>query len=298
MPEDVTRSNLPMPPAWNGEACLVLLYGHGELGKRHTLSESMTLGRGSDNDLSLDLEDVSRQHARLTPEEEGWAVEDMGSTNGTLVNGAIIQERTLLRNGDLLKVGRAIFKYIEGGNIEALFHEEIYQLTVTDGLTKIPNKRYLMDFLDRELARASRYGSPLTAVMMDIDHFKGLNDQFGHLAGDEVLARLAGAISSCIRREQLFARYGGEEFCLVLPELEPPQVDGLCEAVRVAVERAKFIFEEGTVQVTLSLGAAAFESGMSRSQLLEAADAQLYLAKKRGRNRVASTWNEPGADPK
>ena len=292
MREDVTRTNIPMPPPLPGAAaCLVLLYGLSELGKRYPLVDSMTIGRGPANDLVLDLDDVSRQHAAFTPEEDGWAVEDQGSTNGTQVNGTAIRGRTPLRNGDLVKVGRAIFKYIAGGNIEALFHEEIYQLTVSDGLTKVPNKRYLLDFLDREIARAARYGSPLTAVMMDIDHFKRLNDTFGHLAGDEVLARLAGGISASIRREQLFARYGGEEFCLVLPELDPAQVEGLCEAVRTSVEGYRFVFNEGTVQVTVSLGAASFEEGMSRAGLIEAADAQLYHAKHRGRNQAAFAWN-------
>ena len=290
MREDVTRTTVPMPPPLPEAACLVLLYGYGELGKRHPLVEALTIGRGLTNDLTLDLDDVSRQHARFTPEGESWAVEDLGSTNGTQVNGVEIKGRTPLHNGDLVKVGRAIFKYLSGGNIEALFHEEIYQLTVSDGLTKIPNKRYLMDFLDREIARASRYGSPLTAVMLDIDHFKKLNDSFGHLAGDEVLARLAGGISACMRREQLFARYGGEEFCLVLPELDPPQVEGLCEAARRAVEGSKFVFNEGTAHVTVSLGVAPFEPGMSRAALLEAADAQLYHAKHRGRNQTAFAW--------
>lgn len=290
MREDVTRTTIPLPPPLPEAACLVLLYGTGELGKRYPLRSELTIGRGPSNDLVLDLDDVSRQHACFTPEGEAWAVEDLGSTNGTQVNGVEIKARTPLRNGDLVKIGRAIVKYLTGGNIEALFHEEIYQLTVSDGLTKIPNKRYLLDFLDRELARAARYGSPLTAVMVDIDHFKKLNDTFGHLAGDEVLARLAGAIAPCMRREQLFARYGGEEFCLVLPELEPSQVEGLCEAVRLAVERAIFRFEGGEVRVTISLGGAAFESGMSRPALLEAADAQLYRAKHEGRNRAAYVW--------
>ena len=292
MREDVTRTNIPMPPPLTATAaCLVLLYGLSEIGKRYPLADGMTIGRGPVNDLVLDLDDVSRQHARFFAESGGWSVEDLGSTNGTQVNGAPIKGLVQLRNGDLVKVGRAIFKYIAGGNIEALFHEEIYQLTVSDGLTKVPNKRYLLDFLDREIARAARYGSPLTAVMMDIDHFKKLNDTYGHLAGDEVLARLAGGISASIRREQLFARYGGEEFCLVLPELEPAQVEGLCEAVRRSVEGYKFVFTEGTAQVTVSLGAASFEEGMNRASLLEAADAQLYHAKRRGRNQAAFAWH-------
>lgn len=290
MREDVTRTAIPLPPPLPEAACLVLIHGAGELGRRHPLRETFTLGRGPMNDLMLDLDDVSRQHAQVVPLEGGWAVEDLGSTNGTQVNGTDIEGRMLLRNGDLVKVGRAIFKYLAGGNIEALFHEEIYQLTVSDGLTKVPNKRYLLDFLDREIARASRYGSPLTAVMLDIDHFKKLNDTFGHLAGDEVLARLAGGISACIRREQLFARYGGEEFCLVLPELDPGQVEGLCQAVRQAVEGSKFNFAKGQAKVTVSLGAAPFAPDMSRTALLEAADAQLYLAKRRGRNQAAYAW--------
>src|SRR6185437_15551364 len=99
-----------------------------------------------------------------------------------------------------------------------------------------------------------------------------------------------GGISASLRREQLFARYGGEEFCLVLPELDPAQVEGLCEAVRASVEGYRFVFNEGTVQVTVSLGAAPFSEGLTRSALLEAADAQLYHAKHRGRNQAAFSW--------
>ena len=100
----------------------------------------------------------------------------------------------MLRDGDLIKIGRTIFKFLTGGNIENAYHEEIYRLTTVDGLTQIFNKRYFLDTLEREIARAHRYRRPLSLVMFDIDHFKKVNDSFGHLAGDYVLKHLAQTV--------------------------------------------------------------------------------------------------------
>src|SRR5581483_3827403 len=223
---------------------------------------------------------VSRQHARLTCRGDSWSVHDLGSRNGTQVNGIAVTNPVTLDNGDQIKI-------VAGGNVEALFHEEIYRMTIFDGLTKVHNKRYLLDFLDREIARARRYESPLALAMLDIDHFKKLNDTYGHQAGDYVLEQVAGAIGSAVRREQLLARYGGEEFAIVLPELTPEQVLAFCENVRARVAEGKYVFNEETLSVTVSVGAAMLTGSMEREQLFQAADAKLYEAKRRGRNRVA-----------
>jgi len=273
-------------PQVSGEACLILIYGAPDLGKRFALTGETTIGREATAGISIDMSFVSRQHAKVTRREDRWFIEDLGSRNGTQVNGTSVTEPTRLDNGDQIKVGGAIFKYIAGGNVETLFHEEIYRMTIFDGLTKVHNKRYLLDFLDREIARARRYESPLAAVMLDIDHFKVLNDTHGHQAGDYVLEHVAGAINNLVRREQLLARYGGEEFVIVLPELLAPQVSAFCESVRACVASQGYVFNNETLTVTISVGAAMLDGSMEREQLLQAADAKLYEAKRAGRNCV------------
>ncbi len=210
---------------------------------------------------------------------------DLGSMNGTQVNGTDVRADMQLRNGDLIRIGGAIFKYIAGGNVESLFHEEIYRLTIFDGLTGIANKRYFHDFLDREAARSLRYGSRLSLAMLDVDHFKRINDGHGHPAGDEVLQRLASTIARAVRREQLFARVGGEEFALVLPEISHAQAEEFCERIRGTIENEPFPFD---CRITISIGLASMETRHSREELIDAADRALYVAKQAGRNRVVA----------
>ncbi len=283
--ESTTTSFTP-PPDLSGDACLILIYGGPDLGKRFELTGDATIGRDGANEICIDMSFVSRQHARLTRRGNQWLIADLGSRNGTQVNGKPVDRETALDNGDQIKCGGAIFKYIAGGNVEALFHEEIYRMTIYDGLTKVHNKRYLLDFLEREIARARRYDSPLSLVMMDIDHFKALNDTHGHQAGDFVLEKVAAVLSRPVRREQLLARYGGEEFAVVLPELDAQQVRAFCESLRQKVEAETYLFEETPLTVTISVGAALLGERMDGADLIKAADAQLYEAKRGGRNRV------------
>lgn len=287
MPEEITRRALPFVDAAPEEACLVLIYGGPELGKRFALGGVTLIGRDPANTIPLELFDVSRVHARLAPADAGWIISDLGSTNGTQVNGSDIRGEFQLRNGDLIRAGGAIFKYIAGGNVEALFHEEIYRLTIFDGLTGIANKRYYLDFLDREVARALRYGSRVALAFIDVDHFKSVNDLHGHPAGDSVLQRIAQVIARAVRREQLFARVGGEEFALVLPEVALAEVEDFCEKVRRMVENERYPFDDGNGRVTISIGYASMDGRSSREELVHAADHALYTAKHAGRNCIA-----------
>lgn len=270
------------------DACLVLIYGGSELGKRFELKSDITIGRDRSNDIVVEAPDVSRQHARLERRDDGeWWLTDLASRNGTRRNGEPVKDTVTLANGDLIALGGVIFKYIAGGNIEALFHEVIYRMTIYDGLTKVANKRYLTEFLDREIARAARYGSRLSLALFDIDRFKDINDRHGHPAGDMVLEKLAASVNAIVRREQLLARYGGEEFAAVLPELELPELRAFCGKIRQTVEKERFEFRGERIRVTVSVGAALYEPKMSREELIQLADEQLYRAKHAGRNAVA-----------
>src|SRR5256714_5622584 len=201
------------------QACLVLIYPAGvELGKRYELGASpeISIGRGADCDIQVDRDSVSRKHAKVVRSGAGWQVMDLGSTNGSYVNDGQITQCSL-RDGDLVKIGNAIFKFLVGGNIESSYHEEIYRMTIIDGLTQAFNKRYFIENLEKEIPRCTRHNRPLALVMFDIDHFKKINDDHGHLTGDYVLRELARRVRTRVRKEEVFARYGGEEFAVTLP---------------------------------------------------------------------------------
>ncbi len=211
------------------------------------------------------------------------------STNGTFVND-VPASICKLKDGDYLRVGNCIYRFLAGGNVEAEYHEEIYRLTIIDALTDIHNKRYLLEFLDRELSRSARYLRPLSLIMFDIDRFKGINDEFGHLGGDFTLRELAACVKGSIRKEELFARYGGEEFVIVLPET--PQENGIfvAERLRGLVEHHLFQYEGKAYPVTVSLGVAATngDEALTPLDLIRQADEKLYNAKNSGRNRVVA----------
>ncbi len=275
-------------------ASIVQIYG-GDLGRRYRLTEEITIGRDESNAVIVDLTTVSRRHARLFEKDGLWHVVDMESTNGTYVNGEETQDETRLSNGDLLKLGGAVFKFIEGGNIEALYHEEIYRLTILDGLTGVHNKRYFLEFLEREMTRSTRHGRPLSLAMVDIDHFKQVNDTYGHVTGDHILQSLARLISADMRRDELLARYGGEEFVFVLPETDSTQAELFCERIRRLVEKQVFEFDEKEIRVTISLGVVSMRQAFGLDDFIGAADEHLYMAKQAGRNQVIGDSAAPSS---
>ncbi len=273
-------------PAPN-QAALVVIYGL-DLGKKYNLDKETTIiGRSAKSEIQVDQESVSRNHAKIVVEGSGLVLKDLGSTNGTYVNDQVVDELRL-RDGDLIKIGRTIFKFLSGGNIENAYHEEIYRLTTVDGLTQVFNKRYFMENLEREMSRCQRYGRELSLLIFDIDHFKNINDTYGHLAGDHVLKQLAEAVKANIRREDFLARYGGEEFAIILPEIEREHARVMAEKVRALVEAERFEFEKVTIPVTVSVGVAAHSEAITEAlDFIREADKHLYEAKKAGRNRVA-----------
>ncbi len=272
--------------ATSNDSCLVQICGP-ELGKRYVLEDELTIGRDVKNTVVVDLDNVSRRHARITLREGMHFVLDLESTNGTYLNDREVLEEMPLRSGDYVKVGGSIFKFLSGGNIESLYHEEIYQLTIVDGLTAIHNKRFFLDYLEREMGRCHRYNRALSMIMFDIDRFKLVNDTHGHLAGDYVLRELAAAVRPRIRKEECFARYGGEEFAIVMPEAGPDNARRFADKLRKMIEDKPFQFEGKDMPVTISLGVADMTADLTEPlQFIKVADANLYRAKKGGRNRV------------
>jgi diguanylate cyclase (GGDEF)-like protein len=268
------------------DACVVVIYGP-ELGKKYNLDgPSLIIGRSSKCDIQIDQESVSRNHAKIVNNGQSVMIRDLGSTNGTVVNDKP-QTEIILRDGDLITIGRTILKFITGDNIENAYHEEIYRLTTVDGLTQTYNKRYFLETLEREISRAARYQRALSLIMFDLDHFKNVNDTHGHLAGDYVLKHLAQVIANRIRREDVLARYGGEEFSIILPEIERDNAVFFADKIRRLVERTPFTFENRTLPITISVGVATWAPDVTNpADLIRRADERLYEAKAAGRNCV------------
>jgi two-component system cell cycle response regulator len=268
------------------EACLVVIYGL-DLGRKYNVDRpSIVVGRSSKADIQIDQESVSRNHCKLINTGKSIMLRDLGSTNGTYVNDELVDEY-VLRDGDFIKIGRCIFKFLTGDNIENAYHEEIYRLTTIDGLTQIYNKRYFVETLEREIGRAHRYRRDLSLIIFDIDDFKRINDTHGHLAGDHVLKQLAAAIRGRIRREDILSRYGGEEFAIILPELGHYNAMQFAEKIRSLVETAGFRFEDAEIPVTISIGVASLQQDLQEPQeFIRLADERLYAAKSAGKNRV------------
>jgi diguanylate cyclase (GGDEF)-like protein len=288
----VTQVSQEAPPEQGRvNDCVVVIYTKEPtlLGKRFVLEQSIIrIGRGTDNQIVLDGDSVSRRHAHFEQRNESWYAVDDGSTNGTYVNERQIPEGVQLRNNDRIQVGPTIFKYLTGADAEAKYYEEIYRMTIVDGLTQIHNKRYLFEALERELIRARRHSRALSLVMFDIDYFKRINDDCGHLAGDYVLRELAEVVQERIRRDEVFARYGGEEFAIMLPETELAGAATLAETLRERCAEHRFVFQGETISVTISMGCASIEPEDTATSLIARADEKLYEAKRGGRNRVCS----------
>lgn len=280
----------PPPDEDASNDCLVVIYTKepAMLGKRFVLDRNpVTIGRGADSYIVLEGDSVSRRHAHLERRANAWFVVDDGSTNGTYVNEEQIIKEQLLNNSDRLKIGPTILKFLSGADAEAKYHEEIYRMTIVDGLTQIHNKRYLFEALEREVIRARRHERELSVVMFDIDFFKRVNDQYGHLAGDYVLRELARVVQSRIRRDEVFARYGGEEFVIVLPETPLDGAAALAENLRARCEEHGFVFQGERMPVTISVGLALLNSqDKTATDVIQRADEKLYEAKRGGRNRV------------
>lgn len=267
-------------------ACLVVILGEG-LGARVDIgSAPILVGRSHEADLVIAHRSVSREHCRIWLDGDGFRIRDLGATNPTRLNDVPVGEAALA-DGDHIVVGESMLKFIGQTSVEAHYHEEVHQLATYDALTDLYNRRHFMDVMDREIARALRHGRELALCIIDVDLFKPVNDTFGHIAGDEVLRRIAAELRQHVRREDVAARIGGEEFAVLLPEGTAEDAIAFAERLREAI--AATIFSPGGTprQITVSVGVAPLRPpDTSRSQLLAAADAALYRAKHEGRNRV------------
>lgn len=282
---EVGEAREPRSAAANG--CLIVIYGQ-DMGRRVRVgTEPLIIGRSPKSEIQIDQESVSRNHCRIRFTGSGFVVNDLGSTNGTYVNDNLVEAEGRLRHGDQLKVGRTILKFIVGDDVEVQYHEEIYRLMMTDGLTQLHNKRYFDEMLDREVARAKRYRRSFSLLVFDIDHFKAINDRFGHLAGDAILRQLGAVLLGRLRVNDVLARIGGEEFALITPEVGIDGAKELAGKINRLIGDTRFEFDGTRVEVTVSVGAAEWQPHYEDAMdVYKAADDKMYEAKRNGRNQV------------
>jgi diguanylate cyclase (GGDEF)-like protein len=283
----VATSVTPAALVGNKRAQLVVLSG-SNVGEMYNISGDLIIGRGRDADIRVQGDGISRQHARLKIINDAVAIEDLGSTNGSYVNGERVATRTL-EDGDKIQLGSAtILKFTYQDEIDEDFQRQMFESASRDALTQIYNKRFFVERLQSEFAFAQRHSAPLSLIIFDIDHFKQVNDTYGHLAGDYVLAELAKVITPVIRSEDIFARYGGEEFVIMSRSTDPPSAAVVSERIRASIEEYAFEFEGTKLPITISVGLAAMPHPEVKQpeDLVAAADKALYEAKHGGRNRV------------
>ena len=260
------------------------------LGTRYRFRPGSTvvIGRGREADVSLpEVSAISRKHASLTYRIESVILEDLGSTNGTFVNDVRIEQPTVLKSGDRFALGAVHFKFLQERDVENAYFQAIHDMMVRDGLTQISNKRKFEDEAVREVARARRYNRPLCLLLFDVDRFKSVNDERGHLAGDFVLKEVVRLVSDFCRKEQVFARVGGDEFAILTPEAKIEGAKTLGERLRARIASHEFDYGGACFRVTCSFGVAELSAEMkSPEELYEATDRALYAAKRGGRDRV------------
>ena len=262
------------------------------MGQVITLTQAVcTIGRHSESQIWIRDDGVSRRHARIFPEGAGFVLEDLGSANGTFVEGRLIA-RHALKDGELIQLGPiAAFRYSVTDEDQEALLRRLYATSVTDSLTGANNREHFDTQLEIELSYRRRHDTHLSIVLFDLDHFKKINDTHGHPGGDAVLKAVANAARTQLRTEDVFARYGGEEFAIILRGIDINGALAMAERLRVKIEGLRIEHEGREIRVTLSGGCAAASEidAVSHTALLGLADRRLYAAKHAGRNRIFAT---------
>ncbi|HET6612687.1 MAG TPA: GGDEF domain-containing protein [Kofleriaceae bacterium] len=275
-------------------AYLIVLSGTG-VGEMFKISDDeVILGRGSDCDVSLRDDGISREHCKIVRHRNALFVCDLDSRNGTFLNGHPVAKEQL-HDGDKIQMGRTtILKFTYHDHLDESFARQMFDSALRDGLTGAYNKRYFSERLDSEIQFAHRHNTPLSLLFIDIDHFKEVNDDYGHLAGDHVLAELSRLIHGAIRHEDVLARYGGDELAIILRAISLGEATLLGDRLRKSVSEHALTYGGASLEVTISVGVACTRDAdiESDTDLIAAADDALYRAKQAGRNQVIAHGGE------
>jgi two-component system cell cycle response regulator len=301
-----TWTAVPRLPGSSEKHAFLLVLSGPQFGDIFPLASGreLILGRREDSDLQIRDDGVSRRHASIEVRGEGAVLRDLDSANGTYVDGKRVPEARLVDGSRVHVGGQTTLKFIWADELEARYQMKLAEGALQDPLTGLYNRRHFEERLGSELAAAQRHARPVSLLMVDVDHFKTINDQHGHLAGDEALKMVAFVLRGAVRKEDVLARYGGEEFVVVARETAGDGAQALAERIRRAVEKSRCTWHGQDLGVTVSIGLtvsvglAQFVPGRSERELIEAADRALYLAKQGGRNRVVTVSLGDGAAKK
>ena len=272
---------------------LVIYIGH-DSGRRHKLHRgTMTIGRSSQADITIKDDHISRIHCIIEWMGDTIRIDDQGSTNGIYVDSKAVNQ-AILSNGVPIQLGHSIMKIEHKTEAEIQAEESLLYKASFDSLTGIFNRHHFERLASMEIAYASRHKLPVGMIMIDIDDFKQVNDQYGHLAGDSILSQFSNIVIENKRTEDLFARYGGEEF-IIMPrgEVNKDLMYIQCERIRKAIDAYIFCFDGTNVRITASLGfhlikVEIVDTEKVLQNLIRKADEALYLAKKQGKNCTES----------
>lgn len=271
----------------------LLMISGPQIGRNFSMiEEEFMIGRAHHCDLPIEDELVSRHHCKIVFTPQGAILKDLGSTNGTLLNGRRIREEVVLNEGDQIQVGGlVILRYHLQEEVEAKFIGSLFESATKDFLTSAYNKKFFTERLREEFSHALRHQKSLSVLVIDIDHFKKVNDTYGHLAGDIAIQKVAHHLMSNTRRDDIVARFGGEEFVVLMRDIEKNQALRLGEQIRSQVESLEIEAKNHKFKVTVSVGLASMgpqnEAHFRHfNEFLELADKKLYQAKEEGRNRV------------
>ncbi len=267
---------------------LSVVHPHGKKNRYPITDKGLIIGRGRSADVFLDDGQVSRQHCQIRLTKEGIIAEDLGSTNGTHVNGKTI-DQCVLDPAVRMKIGEFVLRVEYRARIEIKAEKQLQEAALTDELTGLNNRRWFFGQSATSLASAIDAGQSITVVMIDIDHFKQINDRLGHAAGDHVLREVAKVLSSHKRSRDLLARFGGEEFVMLLPDTDGTDALVFCDRLCEAVSQSNIDYEGGHISVQVSVGTWTQPANQIASieQAIGGADSAMYRAKRGGRNRVS-----------
>jgi diguanylate cyclase (GGDEF)-like protein len=260
--------------------------------------EEVILGRSLGADVRINDHKASRRHAKVSKvfndeaEIHEYVLSDNGSRNGTFLNGERVT-KVVLQNGDKITIGDHILRFELLDEIDREYQRQIHRLISHDDLTGLLSSRSFFSELRREAGRAKAEDRPFCVLMMDIDHFKNVNDTYGHLTGARPFEEIGGCIMNCVRSGDAASRFGGEEFAAFLLDAEIGQAMVAAERIRSTIQSHEFsVMRQGkahaTHHVTISIGISSFpDDSLDPIELVEMADSALYRAKRDGRNRVS-----------
>jgi two-component system, cell cycle response regulator len=278
---------------------LTVIQGHEiDFGKTYHFSqESIRIGRTpKTTTIAVNDPKVSKIHCEIsavkTNDLEQIVIKDLGSTNGTYVNGESVQQRILIP-GDKISLGETVFRFSYNDEIEEEYHSKLFTFAATDALTGLYNRRYVINELENQLKIARRNKRVFSIVIMDIDDFKQINDSYGHSAGDEFLKKLAFIMNHSLREQDIPGRVGGEEFLIILPETAMEGAFQLANRIRERVAESELIYKNFSIKTTISAGISQYKADIDSQTLYQLADQALYKAKQSGKNKIIEAISSP-----